>query len=111
MLLMGLATAHICFEAIHVEERRPEAVLLRTPYVFGSHEDRAAEFAVDLHIFARQVVAVATPSARVLDWLPQDASNDVVVQAGLLRQRAAVRSQIYEAPLVRIVIGNDKEIV
>jgi len=62
MLLMGLATAHLCIEATHGEERRTEAVVLRAPYVFGTHEDRAAELAVDLDIFARQVVAAATTS-------------------------------------------------
>src|SRR5207245_6482824 len=38
VLLMGLVTAHACVEATHGAEHRPEAVVLTTGYIFGSHE-------------------------------------------------------------------------
>jgi hypothetical protein len=47
---------------MYCDERPRVNVIATSPHVHGTHDDRAAEQAVDHAIYARQVVAVATTS-------------------------------------------------
>ena len=60
--LMGVTVAHVWIADKHGDERRQEIVFVTSAHGQSGHEDRSAESAVDLGIYARQVVAVATSS-------------------------------------------------
>lgn len=115
LLLMGVATAHVCTERAHVEARRPEAIVLRTPYVFGSHEDRAPESVVDLEMFSRRVFPGATAYG-TLESPSQDFSA-MLIARWLAQQRFAscgrhAQQLINQSGMdstLPIVPGTDKE--